>query len=77
MAKRIEASVSLGITSFDHADIYGDYTTEAEFGAAFELSGMDRSSVQFITKCGIQMTPRTRSPSKTLPIRLRLYFGIC
>ena len=56
MAKRIEASVSLGITSFDHADIYGDYTTEAEFGAAFELSGMDRSSVQFITKCGIQMT---------------------
>ena len=56
MAERIEASVSLGITSFDHADIYGDYTTEAEFGAAFEQSGIDRASVQFITKCGIQMT---------------------
>ena len=23
------------ITTFDHADIYGDYTTEAEFGNAF------------------------------------------
>lgn len=56
MADRISSSVTMGITSFDHADIYGDYTTEAEFGAAFEMSGIDRSEVQLITKCGIQMT---------------------
>jgi predicted oxidoreductase len=26
------------ITTFDHADIYGDYTTEADFGKAFSSS---------------------------------------
>ncbi|MEM6514581.1 MAG: aldo/keto reductase [Bacteroidota bacterium] len=47
--------VSLGITSFDHADIYGGYTTEAEFGNAFAKSNIERSHVQFISKCGIQL----------------------
>ena len=28
----IRDSMEAGVTSFDHADIYGDYTTEAEFG---------------------------------------------
>ena len=42
------------ITSFDHADIYGGYTTEAEFGKAFGESNIDRSKIQFISKCGIQ-----------------------
>ncbi len=44
------------ITSFDHADIYGNYTTEAEFGKAFKQSKIDRSKIQFISKCGIQHT---------------------
>ena len=42
------------ITSFDHADIYGDYTTEADFGKAFHKSRIAREKVQFISKCGIQ-----------------------
>lgn len=42
------------ITTFDLADIYGGYTTEADFGNAFKASKIDRSQVQFITKCGIQ-----------------------
>lgn len=45
-----------GLTTFDHADIYGDYTTEADFGAAFAESGIKREDIQLITKCGIQMT---------------------
>ncbi|TFG78970.1 MAG: aldo/keto reductase, partial [Flavobacteriales bacterium] len=44
----------LGITTFDHADIYGNYTNEAEFGKAFRESGIDREKIQLITKCGIQ-----------------------
>ena len=32
---QIEKYFALGITTFDHADIYGGYTTEAEFGKAF------------------------------------------
>jgi predicted oxidoreductase len=44
------------ITTFDHADIYGDYTTEAQFGKAFGESKIDRSKMQLISKCGIQHT---------------------
>lgn len=42
------------ITTFDHADIYGGYTTEAQFGKAFSESAISREKVQFISKCGIQ-----------------------
>lgn len=49
-----------GITTFDHADIYGDYTTEIDFGKAFGESGIDRESIQLITKCGIQYIGETR-----------------
>ncbi len=44
------------ITTFDHADIYGDYTTEAAFGKAFAESKIEREKIQLITKCGIQHT---------------------
>lgn len=61
MQKRIEASVDLGITSFDHADIYGGYTTESDFGLAFSKIAILRSKVQFISKCGIQLVTPNRS----------------
>lgn len=56
----IEHTLSSGITTFDHADIYGDYTTEADFGAAFAKSGIARDSIQLISKCGIQYAAETR-----------------
>jgi predicted oxidoreductase len=43
------------ITTFDHAAIYGNYTTEKQFGVAFKKSLISREKVQFISKCGIQM----------------------
>lgn len=49
-----------GITTFDHADIYGDYTTEKDFGNGFSLTNIDREKVQFISKCGIQFTTKNR-----------------
>ena len=51
----IETALSEGLTTFDHADIYGDYTTEKLFGDAFNQMKTNRESVQFITKCGIEM----------------------
>lgn len=48
------------ITTFDHADIYGDYTTEASFGKAFAESKIDREKIQLISKCGIQMLSKER-----------------
>ncbi len=49
-----------GFSSFDHADIYGDYTTEGRFGEALKKSGVDRKQIQLISKCGIQYVGQTR-----------------
>lgn len=63
MAHRIVQGVAMGITTFDHADIYGDYTTEAEFGKAFRACGLKRDDIQLVTKCGIQYVGKTRKNS--------------
>jgi predicted oxidoreductase len=49
------------ITTFDHADIYGDYTTEEQFGKAFAESFIKRENIQIISKCGIQFDAEERS----------------
>ncbi|MEC7770655.1 MAG: aldo/keto reductase [Bacteroidota bacterium] len=49
-------SIDCGLTTFDHADIYGSYSTERDFGTAFRDSGIKREDIQLITKCGIQLT---------------------
>jgi predicted oxidoreductase len=56
----IRGCVDHGITSFDHADIYGDYTTEEEFGAVLKKHPSLRKSIQLITKCGIQKVSEQR-----------------
>ncbi len=48
------------ITTFDHADIYGAYTTESDFGNAFADSGIKREDIQLISKCGIQYVCENR-----------------
>ncbi|WP_299325851.1 aldo/keto reductase [uncultured Maribacter sp.] len=49
------------ITTFDHADIYGDYTNEEDFGKAFKKSAIKREDIQLISKCGIQFDVKERS----------------
>ena len=49
------------ITTFDHADIYGGYTTEIDFGNAFAESGIKRETIQLISKCGIQYISENRN----------------
>jgi predicted oxidoreductase len=62
-ATNIHAALEAGIHTFDHADIYGGYTTEADFGAGFVESSVDRSAVVFITKCGIRY-PEGNNPAQ-------------
>lgn len=57
----IDSCLENGIRSFDHADIYGDYTTEAEFGEALKESPSLRTEIRIITKCGIQMVTPNRT----------------
>ena len=52
----IQECLELGVSTFDHADIYGDYQNETLFGKALVESGIDRDQIQLISKCGIQMT---------------------
>jgi len=54
MIAQMNLTLEAGITTFDHADIYGDYSTEQQFGTAFFESGIERESIQLISKCGIQ-----------------------
>jgi predicted oxidoreductase len=61
MGSLMSQCIELGLTSFDHAAIYGGYTTEEAFGSAFVKSGFDRAEVQLISKCGIQY-PSDNSP---------------
>ncbi|NRD24482.1 aldo/keto reductase [Winogradskyella litoriviva] len=61
MADLINFCVSNNITTFDHADIYGAYSTEADFGKAFKASGLKREDIQLISKCGIQLVSDNRS----------------
>ena len=49
----IEDCMDMGITTFDHADIYGAYTCEGLFGEALQLKPSLRENMQIITKCGI------------------------
>jgi predicted oxidoreductase len=56
----IEASLDLGVTTFDHADIYGDYTCEQLFGRALALNPALRERIQLVTKCGIKLVSTHR-----------------
>jgi len=56
----IEACLNLGVTTFDHADIYGDYQCEVLFGDALKLKPALRDKMQVITKCGILLPSNSR-----------------
>ena len=56
----IDACLDLGINDFDHADIYGHYTTESEFGAVLKKRPDLRSKIQLTTKCGIRLVADNR-----------------
>ena len=51
--KLIETALEENLYTFDHADIYGGYNTEALFGRAFSEMKIEREKIQLVTKCGI------------------------
>jgi predicted oxidoreductase len=56
----VEQALALGITSFDHADIYGDYLVEGLFGQAMAAAPGLRDRLQIVTKCGIKLVSAQR-----------------
>lgn len=61
----IEERVALGVTSFDHADIYGDYAAEQLFGEALAAAPSLRDRIQLVSKCGIRLVSQQR-PAHTI-----------
>lgn len=57
---KIQTCLDCGITTFDHADIYGGYGVEEAFGAALRASPGLRQRMELVTKCGIMLVDPAR-----------------
>ena len=64
-------ALDLGITTFDHADIYGGYSIEALFGEAFARTPGLRQKLQIVTKCGIKLLHPARPGARPEELRQR------
>jgi predicted oxidoreductase len=51
----VDTSLEMGITLFDHADIYGEYRCEEAFGKLLRIKPSLRDNFQLVTKCGIKL----------------------
>jgi predicted oxidoreductase len=51
----IVTALDAGISSFDHADIYGDYENQKIFGLVLKKNPALRKQMQLISKCGIKL----------------------
>jgi predicted oxidoreductase len=51
----VQEAMDMGITTYDHADIYGNHTCEAFFGDALGDDKTLRNRMQLVTKCGIKL----------------------
>jgi predicted oxidoreductase len=58
----IHQSLDVGITTFDHADIYGDHSNEEIFGNVIRKDRALRERMEIVTKCGIKF-PSQKRPS--------------
>lgn len=51
--RKIQSCLDQGITTFDQADIYGDYGAEAVLGGALKANPSLRNQMEIVTKCDI------------------------
>ena len=64
VAGRIQACLDQGITTFDHADIYGGYSCEALFGAALRAQPDLKARMEIVTKCDIMLLSDQRPDNR-------------
>ena len=56
----IDGCLALGVTTFDHADIYGNYGVEEAFGKALRIRPSLRAEIELVTKVGIALVSSAR-----------------
>ncbi|PBQ30277.1 aldo/keto reductase [Sphingobacteriaceae bacterium] len=62
---KLDACLELGINTFDHADVYGNYRVEKLFGKALKESRVKREEIVISTKCGINNVDQLRPAYRT------------
>ena len=62
--KLIRTALDQGITTFDHADIYGDHSNEEIFGQVLKKDPGLRKRMQLVTKCGIKFRSEKRPSTR-------------
>jgi predicted oxidoreductase len=60
LTELIEGALELGVTTFDHADIYGSYGNEERFGKILKENPSLREKMELVSKCGICLTTENR-----------------
>ncbi|MDX1300997.1 aldo/keto reductase family oxidoreductase [Photobacterium sp.] len=61
----LKLHIELGITTVDHADIYGGYSCEQLFGEAIVLDPSIREQIEIVTKCDINLCT-TQFPNRKI-----------
>jgi predicted oxidoreductase len=61
MEKIVNLCLELGINTFDHADMYGDYRCEELFGNLISSKSFKREDIVLFSKCGL-VTPHAGQP---------------
>jgi predicted oxidoreductase len=51
----LKQHIELGVTTVDHADIYGNYQCEKLFGEALAIEPSVREQIQIVSKCDIKL----------------------
>ena len=60
----IETCIEVGITTMDHADIYGEYQNEKIFGGVLNERPDLREKIELVSKCGICLPVEAHSENK-------------
>ncbi len=60
----VHTALDQGITTFDHADIYGDHSNEEVFGNVLRKNPALRQKMQLVTKCGIKFPSGKRPDTR-------------
>ncbi|CAG5012627.1 Oxidoreductase YdhF [Dyadobacter sp. CECT 9275] len=52
--KTVNLCLELGINTFDHADVYGNFAVEEHFGKLIQRKSFNRQDLVLFSKCGIR-----------------------
>jgi predicted oxidoreductase len=68
MERIVRLCLELGINTFDHADVYGDYRCEELFGNLIATKSIKREDIILFTKCGLRVPHPSQAGLRTMHV---------